>query len=194
MSPLWRRDEPLHERLRREGDVDAAERTPPATPSFDTKPRWGEVGIHGVHRQREWDGVVTTRSRGLRGNELEFIMLADGSLLVEDEAGDGDLTPLADAIEGAVDPPLRASAVRREEDVWVIAARRLRLVSLPELIGGSEVVLSVNNGHRTLLVDGRNAIQPLPSLQALGEQAGPDYTIVAHRLDETLWEVEVTPL
>ena len=188
MSPLWRRHEPLHERLRREGAVDAG------PPTFDTSPRWGEVGIHGVHRQREWDGVVTTRASGVSGSEATFVLLEDGSLLVDDDAGDSDLTPLADAIEDAVAPPLRASAVRRSEDVWVVAGRRLQVVSLPEQLAGDEIVLSMNDGNRSLLIDGHNAIQPLPSLEALGEQAGTDYTVLAHRLDETLWEVEVAPL
>ena len=48
--PLWRREEPLHERLRREGALDAAERVP-----LDTSPRWGEVGIHGRRKRVEGD-------------------------------------------------------------------------------------------------------------------------------------------
>lgn len=188
--PFWRREEPLHERLSREGGLAGSE---PA-PSYDAKPRWGEVGIHGVHRQREWDGVITAEAPGLSGDEAQFVVLEDGSLLVEDDPGENDLSELADAIEGAVGPPLRAHAVRRGEDVWVVAAKQLRVVAVPELLAGDEIVLSVNEGTRTLTIDGESAIRALPSLETLGAAAGASYTVVAQRLDEALWEVEVSRL
>lgn len=187
--PFRRREEPLHERLSREGGLESSE-----PPTFDARPGWGEVGIHGMHRLREWDGVVTAAAPGLKGDAAVFVVLEDGTLLVEDDPGDNDLSVLSDAIEGAVGPPLRAQAVRQGADVWVVAANRLQVESIPEQVGGDEIVLSLNNGERTLAVDGRGAIQALPSLEALGETSGPSYTVVAHRLDEDLWEVEVSPL
>lgn len=163
-------------------------------PRLDTKPRWGEVGIHGVHRQREWDGVVTLTAPGLRGDEAGFVVLEDGTVLVEDDPVDDDVSRLAGAVQDAVQPPLRAHAARRDGDVWVVAAKRLRVVAVPERVGGDEVVLSLVDGERTLVVDRRSAIQPLPTFERLGEDAGSSYSVVARRLDGDLWEVEVSPL
>lgn len=184
MSPLWRREEPLHERLRREGAVEAAEQTP-----LDTKPRWGEVGIHGVHRQRVWDAVATVDAPELQGGEARFVALADGTLLAETD--DLDVEALADALDGQLDAPYRAEAVRRGDGLWAVAGRRIAVVDVREEIAGDHATVTMRQGERTVEVDGERTFGGLPTLERL---VGDDAVLVAHRLDETLWEVEVTPL
>jgi hypothetical protein len=147
-----------------------------------------ETGIHGVPRQREYDAVVTTEAPDVEGTNVRFVALEDGSLLLEE--GDGDLTPLADAIEQQVQRPYRATAVRRGESQWAVAAHGLRVIELPEP-GGDEVELAVRGEERTLVIDGSRAFGTLPELEAL---APGDAVVRAARLDGDVWEVRVDPL
>jgi hypothetical protein len=183
VSPFWRRQEPLHERLAREGGL--VERQP-----LDPGPHWGEVGIHGVHRQRVWDAVATVAAPELEGEEARFVALPDGTLVAETD--DLDLAPLADALEASVQPPYRAEAVRRPPDgLWVVAARRIQVVELEEQIDGDELTLTLNGGERTLDVEGSRVFGGLPTLERLTDG---DSVITARRIDGTLWEVEVARL
>jgi hypothetical protein len=183
VSPFWRRKEPLHERLAREGGM--VERPP-----HDPGPHWGEVGIHGVHRQRVWDAVATVAAPELEGLEARFVALPDGTLVAETDAL--DLAPLADALEASVQPPYRAEAVRRPPDgLWVVAARRIQVIELEEQVDGDELLLTVNGGERTLDVDGSRAFGGLPRLERL---AAGDCVVTARRIDGQLWEVEIAPL
>jgi len=106
------------------------------------------------------------------------------------EEGDGDLTPLADAIEQEIARPYRANAVRRGETQWAIAAHRLRVVELPEP-GGDEVELVIRGEEKTLVVDGNRSFGTMPELEQLAEG---DAVIRAARLHGALWEVRVDPL
>jgi hypothetical protein len=184
VSPFWRRSKPLHEQLRDAGQLEAAERVP-----LDTRPQWGEVGIHGVHRQRVWDAVETVEAPGLSGAESQFVALADGTLLVE--AGDDEVEPLAEALEGSLRPPYRAEAVRRRDGWWAVAGRAIEVLEVPEEIGGDHVTITLRAGERTVELDGERVFGGLPTLERLG---GDDAVVVAHRLDGALWEVEVSPL
>jgi hypothetical protein len=180
--PLWRREEPLHERLAREGGLN--ERAP-----HDPGPRWGEVGIHGVHRQREWDAVATVEAPELEGAEARFVALPDGTLLAETD--DLDVGPLADALEDSVQPPYRAEAIRRPDGLWAVASRRIDVVDVQEEVACDELVLTLHAGERTLDVEGMRAFGGVPTLERLLEGDG---VVTASRLDGTLWEVAVTLL
>ena len=180
--PFWRREEPLHERLAREGGL-----TGP--PPHDPHPRWGEVGIHGVHRQRAWDAVATVDAPELDGTEARFVTLEDGSVLAETD--DLDLEPLADALEGSIAPPYRAEAVRREGTLWAVAARRIQVHAVPEAVDGDRVVLTNRDGVRSVEVDGSAAFGSIPTLERL---VGENAVVVARRLDDALWEIELTLL
>jgi hypothetical protein len=179
---FWRREEPLHERLAREGGL--TERAP-----FHPGPRWGEVGIHGVHRQREWDAVATTVAPDLEGTEARFVALPDGTLITETD--DLDVGPLADVLEASIQPPYRAGAVRRPDGLWAVAARQIDVVELAETIDGDELVLTHHDGDRTLEVEGALAFGGVPTLERL---LTGDGVITARRLDQGFWEVAVTPL
>jgi hypothetical protein len=187
--PFWRRDEePIHERLAREGGMQFGE-----IPPHDTRPRWGAAGIHGIHRFREWDAIVRAEGVDLEADEVRFVALGDGTLIVDgDEEGDLDL--LAQAVEAELKPPYRAQAVRADEEGWTVAAEAIELVELPRELEGEELELTVRHGERTLVVDGRPAFGTTRELEELGAERGDDYVVRASRVDGDLWDVKVLPL
>jgi len=183
---LFRRREPLHEKLAREGGLTQAEQPP-----HDTTPRWGTAGIHGVPRAREWDATAIVEAPDLPGNEAAFVALPDRTLLVE---GDGDFEPLADALESQIEAPYRAIVVRRDKRFWGVAARRIEVAELPG-VSGDELELSVNEGELALRVDGMPSFSSVPALERLAEQRGlVAYILRAQRLDGDLWDVSLTAL
>jgi hypothetical protein len=186
----FRRSEPLHERLAREGGLTIEE------PTLGRPPGWQEVGIHGVPRPREWDTVVAAEAPRLGVGELEFAVLPDGTLVVDDslDLEPGSLDPLAGALETEIHPPYRARSVWRGGSRWSVAARRIHVAELPDDVPGDEVVLSVADGQRSLTVDGVPSFGSMRSLERLGAERGRSYVVRAERLAERMWEIEVTPL
>ncbi|HEY7603207.1 MAG TPA: hypothetical protein VH760_03010 [Gaiellaceae bacterium] len=182
---LFRRREPLHEQLARQGGLDV---DPIAEPR---PPGWMETGIHGVPRAREWDAVVTVEAEGVEGETARFVALAGDVLVVEQGE---DVEPLADAVDEVARIPYRAEAARRGESQWAVGIRELVVVDLPDDPGGQEVTLTVGDGQRELLVDGAHAFVSLPALERYGETRGPTYVVRARRIDGTAWEVEALPL
>jgi hypothetical protein len=179
---LFRR-KPLHQRLAEEGGlVEPSGARPLFTGVI------GETGIHGVPRQRQYDAMATAEAPDVEGTSARFVGLPDGSLLVEE--GDGDLAPLADAIENELKRPYRAVAARQGPTQWAVAGRRLQVIELPDP-GGDEVELSLHDDERVLMIDGQHAFGTLPELESL---ATGDAVIRAARLDGDLWEVKVDPL
>jgi hypothetical protein len=176
------RQKPLHQRLAEEGGLVERSTVPLFTGVIP------ETGIHGIPRERQYDAVATTDAPDAVGDSARFVGLEDGSLLIEE--GDGDLTALADAIEHEVARPYRATAVRRGETTWAIAAHRLRVIELPEP-GGDEIELVLNGEEKTLVVDGNRSFGTMPELEQL---ADGNAVIRAARLDGALWEVRVDPL
>jgi hypothetical protein len=156
---------------------------------LDPAREWLAAGITGLARGREWDAVVLAEAPGTAGEELEFVALCDGRLLAEA----GDVTPLAAALAGAIDPPYRAVAVRRE-DVWAVGARSIRVLELEAEPGGDAVeVVRIAEGV-SLRVDGIPSSAHVPELEALGASRFATFVVRAHRLDGILFEVEVEPL
>jgi len=178
---LFRR-KPLHQRLAEEGGLVDESTVPLFTGVIP------ETGIHGIPRERQYDAVATTEAPDAQGDAARFVGLEDGSLLIEE--GEGDLTALADAIEQEIARPYRATAVRRGETRWAVAAHSLRVVQLPEP-GGDEIELVLNGEEKTLVVDGNRSFGTMPELEQL---ADGNAVIRAARLDGTSWEVRVDPL
>jgi hypothetical protein len=178
---LFRR-KPLHQRLAEEGGLVERSTVPLFTGVIP------ETGIHGIPRERQYDAVVTAEAPDAQGDSVRFVGLEDGSLLIEE--GDGELTPLADAIEQEMARPYRATAVRRGETTWAVAGHKLRVVELPEP-GGDELELVLNGDEKTLVVDGNRSFGTMPELERL---ADGDAVIRASRLEDTQWEVRVDPL
>jgi hypothetical protein len=162
-------------------------------PPHDTRPRWGEAGIHGIHRFREWDALVRVTGVELDVDEVRFVALDDGTLVVDGDE-DLDLAPLAEAIEQELQLPYRAHAVRADNDAWTAAAEAIELVELPRELEGEQLELTVRQGERMLIVDGAPAFGDTSELDQLGAERGDDYVVQASRVDGDLWDVRVLPL
>jgi hypothetical protein len=206
---LFRRKEPFHERLAREGGLRGElppEAAPPGGAEGDpvswpggvgsagaaSSRGWMEAGIHGVHRPRTWDTVVTVEVEGVEGDEVHFVALPDDTLLVDEDV---DADPLAAALDGVADPPYRAEAVRRGQTRWAIGIRRIEVVDLgDDAPDGEELTLTARDGDRELLVDGSPTFGSIPALEQLGAGRAANYVVQGRRLVDTLWEVQVAPL
>jgi hypothetical protein len=152
------------------------------------------LAVHGIPRAREWDAVATALAPGLPGDQLEFVALEDGTLVVDDELPGDALTPLADVLEGGLPAPYHAFAFRQSEDIWSVAALRVDVVEVPEEVAGDQVDLVVNDGERTVLVDEAESDTEVPSLEQFAAQQFGSFVLHASRLDDLLWEVTVLPL
>ena len=179
--------EPLHKKLAREAGLEQQE-----PPLLDPGPHWGVTGIHGVPRPRRWDAVASADTPGLAGDELHFVALPNGDLVVDEDEPPDTVAPLADAIEQTIEPPYRAEAVRQQDDVWAVAARRVEVASFEA--GGEVLELVATDAGRTLTVDGERAFGSVPELESVGRSQGESYVVRASRLDGDLWEIEADPL
>ena len=162
-------------------------------PPLDPRPRL-PVGIHGVHRARRWDAVVTAEAPELEATAVDFVVLPDGTLLVDDELPDGVLDPLAAAVEEELEPPYRAEAVQKEDGVWAVAATRIEVVALDRTLQGEELEYSVQGEERTFVLDGRPEFGAVAELDALAGDRFDSFVVRGTRLDDELWEVRVEAL
>ena len=190
---LFRRREPLHERLLREaglGDTgDTAARAEPVEP----RPPTLEAGMHGLQRPRAWDATVTAEADGIDGDEATFVALPDGTLLVE-QGPDASLEQLATAVEQELRPPYRARAVRRGETLWAVQARRIEVLELRDAPGGDTLAVTHTADGTTFEIDDARTFGSIPALEERGAREGREYTVRAERLDGDLWEVRAAPL
>ena len=154
-----------------------------------------EVGIHGVHRHRDWDTVQTVAENRFRGNDLQFVVLPDGTPVIESDEPPGTYAEgwegFADAIRRELEPPFRARAVRRERG-FVVGARSIDVAELR--IEGDELTLRASAAERELRVDGWPAVAGTDDVERAVASRFPDYFVFARRLSGTFWEIELTPL
>lgn len=148
----------------------------------------------GIPRMRgNWDLVVTKTAPGLTGSdELGFVAVEDGDIFMDSQLPEGDVTPLAEAIELQIQPPYRAYGARQEGDLWAVAARAIEIARFQA--AGDEIELTVREGKHELLVDGRKSFGSVVELERLGEEEGADFFARAVRIEDDLWEVTVSPL
>lgn len=162
---------------------------------LDPGRHWLEAGITGLARQREWDAVATTEGPGEPGDEVEYVGLPDGRVLLERAPAGFDPAFLASALGDDLDPPYRAIAVRRPE-LWAIGAVAIETARLDPDPRGDDLALTWDGETLTLLADGLpadpSAAEALEAL-ATARVTGP-YAAHAHRLDGDLWEVSILPL
>jgi hypothetical protein len=183
---LFRRREPLHERLAREAGMVEA-------PRLDPRPAWQETGIHGIQRPREWDVTVTADVAEVEGDLVRFVTLPDGTMLVE-EGPESSLEPLAAAVEAELRPPYRARGARQGESLWAVQARRIEVLELPDAPDGEALDLTHTAEAGELRVDGQRVFGSLPALEQRGAREGREYAVHAERLDGDLWEIRASAL
>jgi hypothetical protein len=183
---LFRRSEPLHERLAREGGL--IEPAPTAT-----RPEWQETGIHGIARPREWDATVTADAPDVSGDAARFVVLPDGTVLVE-EGTDESLDPLATAVEQVLHAPYRARAARQSGELWAVQAKRIEILEIPNGPQGNAIELTRTADGTTLAVDDSRSVGRIAVLERRGEQEGPEYVVRAERIEGDLWEIHAGPL
>lgn len=162
---------------------------------LDPGRHWLAAGITGLPRQREWDAVATAEAPGEPGAEAQFVVLAGGRLLVEGGPAGFDPAACAAALEGALQPPYRALAVRREE-LWAVGACTIEVARLDPDPPGTDLELTWDGSVLALSVDGLPADPArAPALERLAaeREQGP-YAAHAHRLEGDLWEVQVLSL
>jgi hypothetical protein len=160
--------------------------------ALDPSRHWLAAGITGLARTREWDAVRTTEGPGTPGQEVQFVGLHDGRLLIESGEQGFDATPLAAALEDSLARPYRALAHRRPE-LWVIGGLRIELVVLDAQRGETIELVRDDNGLR-IRVDEMPSTDHEPELEKLGETRSESYVVRARRLAGPLFEVEVEPL
>jgi hypothetical protein len=138
-----------------------------------------------------WDTTTTAGAPGIDGDEVEFVVLPSGDLIITAEKGDGDLTPLADAIEDHLSPPYKAVASRQTGDLWGIGAKRIEVAefAFPD---ADKLDLTRRDGVEELRIDdGPTDVAPPAALRRLGETAGANFFVTAQRIDGDYWEVGV---
>ena len=156
----------------------------------DPGPHWGEVGIHGLHRHREWDAVVTVAVPDLAGDELWLVTLADDRIVVEQ--GKGDAAQLVRALGRP--GPYRAHAVRRDGPLWAVAVAAIDTIELEHDPGGTFVELAWDGVERSVRIDGAPTFAGVPELEHLASTRHAAYVVTASRLVDSVWEVAVAAL
>jgi hypothetical protein len=136
--------------------------------------------------------VASAEAPGLAGDEVHFVTLPNGDLVVDEDEPPDTLAPLADAVEQTLEAPYRAEAVRQNDDVWAVAARRIAVASFRA--DGDELELVSGEAGRTLTVDGERAFGSVPELERIGGSQGEHHVVRASRLDGEVWEIEADPL
>lgn len=181
------RRERLHERLAREGGLDEQ------APLDMGPPAPGLPGYHGVQRPRRWDAVLMAEAPELPGDEASFVVLGDGSVILDEELPEPAVEPIAEELDQVVEAPYRVEAVRRHGNVWAAAARQIDVLEIPG-VEGEELMLTMQDGTKSFSVDGRAEFGTAPELEQFAGERFDSYVAVANRLDGDLWEVRVSPL
>lgn len=198
MGLFRRRRETLNEQLLREAGLDPAQALgdPRPRPLLQPPSILAAAGVPDGSslRPKEWDAAVTADVPGLAGNRVGFTTIPNGDVIVSEESGDADVSPLADAVERRLSPPYRAVAQRQDGDLWAVGAKRIRIAQIP-FEGGDALEFSHHDGQGELRVDGEPSDAPVPAeLERLAEASGESFYVEAERIDGDLWEVRVTPL
>lgn len=190
----------MHERLRRDaeeqGVLAGAEDEEQSVPApFGVMPGTqmddGTLSFLGVPRLRgDWDLVVTAQCPDLTGSdELGFVALENGDIYMDSHLPEGDVTPLAEAVEAQVEPPYRAFGVRQQGDLWAVAAREIEVGRFEA--AGDEIELTLRGGDQELVVDGKRSFGSVPELEEIGRAVGDEFFVRAARVEDDLWEITI---
>ena len=182
---IFRKKETLNEQQLREAGLDRVVfNTPEPLPIQPARSQ-------PTSRTFTMDTIATVSAPGIQGDYAAFTVLPEGDLIVTSEETDGDLAPLADAIEEHISPPYRAAASRQEGDLWAVGAVGIELAefAFPD---AERLQLSQRDGKVEFRIDdGVTDVAPPPELRQFGEREGAEYFVAARRIDGDVWEVGV---
>jgi hypothetical protein len=161
---------------------------------LDPAREWLAAGITGLARGREWDVVTTVEGAGAPGDEVRFVALPDGSIVLESPV-DTDAARFASALRDSIAPPYRALAVRRPE-LWAVGAVRIEVERFAPDPRGVELQLTWTGSGLELTIDG---VPADPASGAALERiaaarVGGPYAAHARRVRGDLWELAVRAL
>jgi hypothetical protein len=123
-----------------------------------------------------------------------FVALAEGRLIHLHGAADA-VECAAGALEGELEPPYRALAVRRDGDTWAVGGVAIEIAELPADTEGDELMLMVTQeGERALEVDGRPSVEGIDAVERVAAGRFDAYVFRATRIEGTLWEIGLDPL
>ena len=78
----------------------------------------GIPGVSGVPRGRTWDVIASAHAPDLTGDTVTFVVLLDGTIVVDDDVPDDSLARVADAIEHTLPPPMTLHTERVDDDLF----------------------------------------------------------------------------
>ena len=128
------------------------------------------------------------------GDQVEFVALADGRLVVE-EGFTADPDALAAGLAGSLPRPFRAVAVRRDK-VWAVGGSAIEVLQLDPDPDGDDLQLSWDGETLALAADGIPVdVERAGALHRLASERerGP-YVARARRLEGSLFELSILPL
>ena len=143
--------------------------------------------------QRRWDAMGMADAPLLTNDAVHFVALEDGSIVTEEAVAEGAVDPLAEAIESQLSAPYRAEGVRDGER-WAVTANAIEVATFAEDVPGDSVELVKRGGSLQLTVDDEPSPAALTALEAYGDARASDYVARAERIDDDLWEVQISPL
>ena len=145
-----------------------------------------------MHRAREWDTVVLVDAPVAAGSLVRFVVLPDGSHLLEGEGDDETVNALVAGLAQA--SPYRAEGVRRDGSAWAVGVRAINVVELPASVFGDELELVWDGRERSARVGGVPSLASVYELEALASARFDTWVVRARRLRDMFWEVEIGPL
>ena len=137
--------------------------------------------------------TVSAVAPDVDGDAARFVVLPDGTLLVED-GPDSGLEPLVAAVEQELAAPFRARAARQRDTLWAVQGRTHRGARAARRPGRRHVDVTHTADGTTLTVDDARTFGSLPPLEERGAREGREYTVHAERLDGDLWEIRAAAL
>ena len=122
-------------------------------------------------------------------------MLLDDGRLIPVHGAQEAMEAAARALEGELDTPYRALAVRRQGDAWAVGAVAIEVAELPADTEGDELLLTVTEeGERALEIDGRPTLEGIEPIERAAGGRYDAYVLRGTRLDGRLWEIGIDPL
>jgi hypothetical protein len=165
------------------------------------------AGITGLARTRRWDASALVSVPELEASsvqEVELLLLADGTIVSTAAVDPEALAALARAVGGGVDPPYVALAVRRSSLEWAVGAATVHaeLLAFQSGLGCSSLEVVVTpDGDVTASADGELLSTVPPELEpALGEierhgrTRFQSFVARADKVGADRWAVTVDPL